>query len=403
MAERLHPGVYVEEISGGVRPIEGVSTSTAAFVGETARGIPGLAQFVTGFAEYQRLFGGHEPGPPGLVAQAVDAFFAAGGQRAYVVRVLASDAVRGASVPVATRQGGTNALAFLARGAGEWSSAVRIHVGAATNFPDDAFRVDVLWTEAGATRTLESFDDVRMDPDHEDYVAERINGISRYLQVVDEFARAVDAAAPGTVLVPAQPPVLRSRTLADATGTYALFAGNVLQVSSWDTVEPDAPRSTLTVRVTQAAVAAAITTNTPVFEASGRVLLTAEQLRALIQAAITAAGAGSPFTVAAPGGTAVQVGVRVGTAPTLTIAAPAAGGTYDLDGETVTVTVNGTPRPITIEAADDAAVTHQVRCRSASFRRKRWAWKRAAPAPTPATSATSCPRANPLKACSSSR
>jgi phage tail sheath protein FI len=35
--ERLHPGVYIQEVPSGVRPIEGVSTSTAAFVGTTER------------------------------------------------------------------------------------------------------------------------------------------------------------------------------------------------------------------------------------------------------------------------------------------------------------------------------------------------------------------------------
>ena len=38
MPEYLAPGVYVEEIQTGPRPIEGVSTSTAGFVGETERG-----------------------------------------------------------------------------------------------------------------------------------------------------------------------------------------------------------------------------------------------------------------------------------------------------------------------------------------------------------------------------
>jgi phage tail sheath protein FI len=42
MPELLHPGVYVLETSSGVRPIEGVSTSTAAFIGVTDKGpVPG--------------------------------------------------------------------------------------------------------------------------------------------------------------------------------------------------------------------------------------------------------------------------------------------------------------------------------------------------------------------------
>ena len=38
MPEYLHPGVYIEEIERGPKPIEGVPTSTAAFLGEAERG-----------------------------------------------------------------------------------------------------------------------------------------------------------------------------------------------------------------------------------------------------------------------------------------------------------------------------------------------------------------------------
>jgi phage tail sheath protein FI len=38
MPEYLSPGVYIEEFEIGARPIEGVSTSTAGFLGETERG-----------------------------------------------------------------------------------------------------------------------------------------------------------------------------------------------------------------------------------------------------------------------------------------------------------------------------------------------------------------------------
>src|SRR5215510_6522111 len=88
MAERLHPGVYVEEVSGGVKPIEGVSTSTAAFLGQAQRGIPARAQLVTNYGEFERAFGGFSAGDSGLLAHAVSGFFESGGRRAYVVRVL---------------------------------------------------------------------------------------------------------------------------------------------------------------------------------------------------------------------------------------------------------------------------------------------------------------------------
>jgi hypothetical protein len=37
MPEYLSPGVYIEEIDSGPKPIEGVSTSTAAFIGFTEK------------------------------------------------------------------------------------------------------------------------------------------------------------------------------------------------------------------------------------------------------------------------------------------------------------------------------------------------------------------------------
>ena len=56
MPEYLHPGVYIEEIERGPRPIEGVPTSTAAFLGEAERGSI-KPRMVTSFKEYQRWFG----------------------------------------------------------------------------------------------------------------------------------------------------------------------------------------------------------------------------------------------------------------------------------------------------------------------------------------------------------
>ena len=56
--ETLHPGVYIQEISSGVRPIEGVSTSTAAFLGKAEKGPLDRALMVTSFTEFQTVYGG---------------------------------------------------------------------------------------------------------------------------------------------------------------------------------------------------------------------------------------------------------------------------------------------------------------------------------------------------------
>jgi uncharacterized protein len=96
--EYLSPGVYVEEIELGSRPIEGVSTSTAGVVGVTERGPEDVPVLITSFPEYQRLFGGYlDPQvstDTWYLPYAVEGFFLNGGQRVYVVRVASQNAVR---------------------------------------------------------------------------------------------------------------------------------------------------------------------------------------------------------------------------------------------------------------------------------------------------------------------
>ena len=59
MPEYLAPGVYVEETSFRSKSIEGVGTSTCAYVGLTARGPAGvLPPLLTSFADYERYYGG---------------------------------------------------------------------------------------------------------------------------------------------------------------------------------------------------------------------------------------------------------------------------------------------------------------------------------------------------------
>ena len=85
MPEYLAPGVYVEEIERGPKPIEGVATSTAAFLGETERG-PVQPRLVTSYNDYLRAFGGVFD-PDQFMPHAVSAFFENGGRRSYVCRI----------------------------------------------------------------------------------------------------------------------------------------------------------------------------------------------------------------------------------------------------------------------------------------------------------------------------
>lgn len=102
MPEYLAPGVFVEETSFRQKTIEGVSTSTTAFVGPTRFGPEnGEPSLLTSFSEFERIYGGldqlvfdgEEP-THNYLAHAVRAYFEEGGRRLYIARVVDSSAAR---------------------------------------------------------------------------------------------------------------------------------------------------------------------------------------------------------------------------------------------------------------------------------------------------------------------
>jgi Bacteriophage tail sheath protein len=85
MPSYLSPGVYVEEVASGTRPIEGVGTSVAAFVGLAPSGPLHEPTLVTNWTQYVAAFGDFTGGY--YLAHSVYGFFNNGGTAAYVVRV----------------------------------------------------------------------------------------------------------------------------------------------------------------------------------------------------------------------------------------------------------------------------------------------------------------------------
>jgi len=58
----LSPGVYVEEVDRGSKPIEGVGTAVAAFIGFAENGPVGQPQLVTNWSQFTNTFGGFVKG-----------------------------------------------------------------------------------------------------------------------------------------------------------------------------------------------------------------------------------------------------------------------------------------------------------------------------------------------------
>src|SRR5262245_58779134 len=94
MPSYLAPGVYVEETSFRTKTIEGVSTSTAGFVGPTRFGpVSGTPELLTSLADFEGIYGSIDPltfekegEMVNFLGQGVRSFFNNGGSSLYVVR-----------------------------------------------------------------------------------------------------------------------------------------------------------------------------------------------------------------------------------------------------------------------------------------------------------------------------
>lgn len=149
MAEYLSPGVYVEEYDSGATPMQGVSTSTAGFVGLAERGpVIGQPQLVTSFADYKRMYGGYLSqaayGSNRFLPYAVEQFFANGGARAYIMRAVPGDAKAG------SRTAGV--LKLTAANPGAWAEDLRVVVTPASKAKTQVLAVN------GADLTLKNAD-----------------------------------------------------------------------------------------------------------------------------------------------------------------------------------------------------------------------------------------------------
>jgi uncharacterized protein len=112
MPEYLTPGVYVEEVPSAVKPIAGVGTSTAGFIGIVADNVPmpeipgkdgqkytkvpvGQAVRLTGWEQFKKSFGDFNTGNRNL-AHGVYGFFNNGGTACWVIRVTDADSYQAA-------------------------------------------------------------------------------------------------------------------------------------------------------------------------------------------------------------------------------------------------------------------------------------------------------------------
>jgi phage tail sheath protein FI len=181
MPEYLHPGVYIEEIERGPRPIEGVPTSTASIVGEAERGST-MPRLVTSYKDYQRWFGDVFHATK-FLPYAANGFFENGGKRAFVARLVGNAATQAAAT--------FGDFIVRAAGPGGWGNRVRVKISASTTLDAGGnpvgFRLQLAYwsgtvpafdpfldrTSLPRPQLTEEFDDLVTDESSPDYYGKR--------------------------------------------------------------------------------------------------------------------------------------------------------------------------------------------------------------------------------------
>ena len=187
MPNYLSPGVYVEEVEAGSRPIEGVGTAVAAFVGLAARGPANTPTLVTNWNQFTATFGEFVEGS--YLAHAVYGYFLNGGGAAYVVRVGADGVMPTASAELPATEGGKAAFRVAALEAGPSGNEISVEVGPSGDGAEGNFKLVV--KQGG--KAVETYDNLTAGKGKQN-VATVVKAQSKRITIEETGALAAPAA-----------------------------------------------------------------------------------------------------------------------------------------------------------------------------------------------------------------
>ncbi len=194
MPTYLSPGVYVEEVDSGSRPIEGVGTAVAAFVGLAERGPFNSPTLVTNWSQYTQTFGEFVEGA--YLSHAVYGYFQNGGGACYVVRIGAGGSEQPAVAELPSGQDATlGAYKISAIAAGESGNEITVEVADSEGGSEEGtFRL--LVKQNG--NVAESFDPVSTKRGRTNVVTV-VNAQSQLIRLEEATKTAIEAVARGAV------------------------------------------------------------------------------------------------------------------------------------------------------------------------------------------------------------
>jgi phage tail sheath protein FI len=193
--QTLSPGVYIQEVEAGSRPIEGVGTAVAAFVGLTARGPANAPTLVTNWSQFTQTFGDFIENS--YLAHAVYGYFLNGGGACYIVRIGADGAMPAARGElVSAKVAGTPTYRVTALEPGPGGNDITVDVQPSSETSDNSFKLVV--NQGG--RPVEVYDDVTASKGKTNVVT-RVKTQSKLIQLEEIGTASVPERVPaqGTV------------------------------------------------------------------------------------------------------------------------------------------------------------------------------------------------------------
>jgi len=189
MPEYLTPGVYIEEIDIGPKPIEGVSTSTAGFVGPTERG-PLEPRLVTSFEQFQRVYGGFRK--DSYLTYAVDGFFRNGGSRCYISRIIG----KGSKEASGSLIWNSKKINVTAKGPGAWGKSVSVKIEEGS-LDSTLFKLSIAYGKKQGKKPgeeepqiVEIFDNISWDELSQSYYMKSITGVSNFIDLEPDDSKS---------------------------------------------------------------------------------------------------------------------------------------------------------------------------------------------------------------------
>jgi uncharacterized protein len=191
MPTYLSPGVYVEEVPAGSRPIEGVGTSVAAFVGLATKGPINEPMLVSNWTQFTEAFGDFVENS--YLAHAVYGWFLNGGGNCFVVRI-AADSGNGSrpkaiASPKQAAIGGYTATSIAKGATANKDIEISVQPAGGESPPDDEFKLVVLVDG----KSTETYDNVTTKAG-DNNVATKVNAASKLINL--------EETNPGSALTP---------------------------------------------------------------------------------------------------------------------------------------------------------------------------------------------------------